>query len=280
MSNPSLIPLIEDYLRQEMTLGRWDKIAPSTLPPEPGDREVFLKKLAAARKAAAGNGGAAQASKPGANAAPETASKFRPPFQPGGRSKIENLSQLREYMLACRQCPLFKDRHNLVFGSGDPEAKIMFIGEAPGEDEDLQGEPFVGRAGQLLTDIIEKGMKIPRKSVYIANVLKCRPPMNRDPQPNEIDCCTPALAWQIKIVRPKVIIALGAFASRYLLNTKSGINALRGSFHTLRIDGMAIPVMPTYHPSYILREYTIEVRRKVWSDVTQVVKYLEQNKEA
>ncbi|MBO7542634.1 uracil-DNA glycosylase [bacterium] len=185
-----------------------------------------------------------------------------------------------EYALGCRQCALCQTRSNLVFGSGDPEAEIMFIGEAPGEDEDLQGAPFVGRAGELLTDIIEKGMKIPRKSVYIANVLKCRPPMNRDPQPNEIDCCTPMLACQIRIIRPKAIIALGAFASRYLLNTKSGINALRGSFHTLRIDGMAIPVMPTYHPSYVLREYTIEVRRKVWNDVMQVVKLLEKSKEA
>ena len=275
MSDKPLIPLIEDYLRQEMTLGRWDRLSPQTLPPEPGDAEAYLKKIAAAkkRKEAPVKNSASQAES-GEKADQTPAQRFRSPFQPTGNSKKENLIQLREYMLECRQCPLFKDRHNLVFGSGNPEAELMFIGEAPGEDEDLQGEPFVGRAGELLTDIIEKGMKIPRKSVYIANVLKCRPPMNRDPQPNEIDCCTPALVWQIKIIRPKAIIALGAFASRYLLNTKSGINALRGSFHTIRLDGMAIPVMPTYHPSYVLREYTVDVRRKVWNDVLQVVEYL------
>ncbi|MBO7434834.1 uracil-DNA glycosylase [bacterium] len=276
-SREPLIPLVKDYLIQEMTLGRWQNIAPETLPPEPGDPKAYLEKLAKAKKKAEEKTKAAAPPSGAGNAAGDGLQKVRQPFQPEGKSKIEDLKRLREYMLECRQCPLFKDRHNLVFGSGDPEAKIMFIGEAPGEDEDLQGEPFVGRAGQLLTDIIEKGMKIPRKSVYIANVLKCRPPMNRDPQPNEIDCCTPALVWQIRIIRPKVIIALGAFASRYLLNTRSGINALRGSFHNLRLDGMTIPVMPTYHPSYVLREYTVDVRRKVWNDVLQVVEYLKNN---
>ena len=261
-----LLPLIRDYLTQEITLGNWDEIAPCSLPPDPGDVKAYLAKK--------------KASVPKPPPKEEPPARFRAPFQPKGNSKEEDLADLREYALSCRQCPLCKTRSKLVFGQGNPNADIMFIGEAPGEDEDLQGEPFVGRAGQLLTDIIEKGMKIPRKSVYIANVLKCRPPMNRDPQPDEIVSCTPMLAWQIKIVRPKAIIALGAFASRYLLNTRSGINALRGSFHTLRLDGLVIPVMPTYHPSYVLREYTMEVRKRVWNDVTQVVKYLKEKKEA
>jgi len=177
--------------------------------------------------------------------------------------KIKLLEELRGEMLACHKCPLGKTRTNLVFGVGNSMAKLMFAGEAPGRDEDLQGEPFVGRAGQLLTKIIEAiGMK--RSDVYIANVLKCRPPGNRNPLPEEIDLCMPYLIKQIEIIQPKVLCALGTFAAQTLLSTKAAVGTLRGKFHEYK----GIPMMVTYHPAYLLRNPNDKA--KVWDDMKKV----------
>ena len=180
---------------------------------------------------------------------------------------------------SCVKCPLHEERTQVVFGVGDPNADLMFIGEAPGADEDRQGEPFVGRAGQLLTQIIEAGMERKRSEVYIANVLKCRPPGNRDPQPVEVETCSPYLIRQIELVEPKVIVALGSFAAKMLLSTKTGITRLRGEFHDCQVPGLRVPshktppvVMPTYHPAYLLRNPS--AKREVWEDVKKVLAFL------
>ncbi len=181
----------------------------------------------------------------------------------------------------CVKCPLHETRTKVVFGVGDPNAELMFIGEAPGADEDREGEPFVGRAGQLLTRIIESGMKLKRSEVYIANVLKCRPPGNRNPQPVEVETCSPYLIRQIELVQPKVIVALGSFASQMLLDTKTGITRLRGEFHACNVPGLRVPphrkppvIMPTYHPAYLLRNPG--AKGDVWEDIQKVMTHLEQ----
>lgn len=177
--------------------------------------------------------------------------------------RIQILDELRREMLACHKCPLGKTRTNLVFGVGDPMANLMFVGEAPGRDEDLQGEPFVGRAGQLLTKIIE-AIGLNRRDVYIANVLKCRPPGNRNPLPEEIALCIPYLLKQIEMIQPKVLCALGTFAAQTLLNTKAPVGMLRGKFH----DYKSIPMMVTFHPAYLLRNPNDKA--KVWEDMKKV----------
>jgi DNA polymerase len=154
-----------------------------------------------------------------------------------------------------------------VFGAGDPGARVVFVGEAPGRDEDLQGEPFVGKAGHQLTRIIA-AMGLARDKVYICNVIKCRPPGNRDPLPEEIAMCQPFLVRQLEIIGPKVICALGSFAARTLLNSDSSISRLRGRFH----DFNGIPIMPTYHPSYLLRKP--QVKREVWEDIQKIMELL------
>lgn len=175
------------------------------------------------------------------------------------------LDELREQIGDCQRCRLASGRTNIVFGVGDPGADLMFVGEAPGRDEDLQGEPFVGKAGQMLTDIIEKGMGLNRSDVYICNVLKCRPPENRDPLPDEVAACRQFLARQIQIVSPKVICALGSFAARELLGQEARITRVRGTFR----ESMGIPVMPTYHPSYLLRNQS--AKREVWEDIKKIM---------
>ncbi|HDS05613.1 MAG TPA: uracil-DNA glycosylase [Deltaproteobacteria bacterium] len=168
-------------------------------------------------------------------------------------------------MKNCKKCSLAKTRKNLVFGQGNPEAKIVFVGEAPGADEDEQGLPFVGRAGQLLTDIIVKGMKLSRQDVYICNILKCRPPGNRNPLPEEIGECELFLKKQLQIIAPRVICALGKFAAQTLLKTETPITALRGRFH----DYEGIKLMPTYHPAYLLRNPS--AKKPVWDDVQMII---------
>ncbi|MBM3860356.1 MAG: uracil-DNA glycosylase [Verrucomicrobia bacterium] len=165
----------------------------------------------------------------------------------------------------CRKCAeLARTRRNVVFGVGNPQAELMFIGEAPGADEDAQGEPFVGRAGQLLTKIIEAmGMK--REEVYIANVLKCRPPENRTPLPDETANCLPYLQRQIEMIRPKVIVALGATALRALLDIQIGITKMRGNWYAYH----DIPIMPTFHPAYLLRNPP--AKKEVWQDMKTVL---------
>lgn len=186
----------------------------------------------------------------------------------GNVNKEEGLKNICLQMSDCQLCPLGKTRKNLVFGSGNPRAQIVFVGEAPGADEDEQGLPFVGRAGQLLTDIIEKGMKIKRSDVYICNILKCRPPNNRNPLPEEISKCEPFLKNQLQIISPKIICALGTFAAKTLLKTDIPISALRGRFHLYE----GIKLMPTYHPAYLLRNPS--AKKPVWEDVQIIMKEL------
>lgn len=178
----------------------------------------------------------------------------------------------------CTQCGLAETRNKTAFGVGAPNARIMFIGEAPGHDEDMQGEPFVGQAGQLLTKMIEAGMGLKRADVYICNILKCRPPNNRNPAPDEIMACKNYLWRQIELVRPEVIVALGAPAAQTLLNTRDGIGRLRSQWHefypsgTLGVGDM-IPLMPTYHPAYLLRMPA--EKNKAWADLKMVMTRLD-----
>jgi len=182
-------------------------------------------------------------------------------------SAAGSLETLKAMVSKCRKCPLGNLRKNAVFGEGNPAADLMFIGEAPGSEEDLQGKPFVGRAGQLLTDIVTKGMKLRRDDVFIANILKCRPPENRNPLPEEINCCEPYLLKQIEFIKPKVICTLGNFAAQTLLKTREGITKIRGRF----FDYRGIKLMPTFHPAYLLRNYSRKNREYVWEDIKKIL---------
>jgi uracil-DNA glycosylase len=189
----------------------------------------------------------------------------------------QRITSLREKVLVCTKCShLAAFRHTVVFGVGNPSADLMFVGEAPGADEDLRGEPFVGRAGELLTRIIET-MGFERSDVYIANVLKCRPDMpkgssgNRQPTPEEMQTCLPYLRAQIEIIEPKVMVALGGVAMKGLFGTAEPMKSLRGRWHSFG----NIPVMATFHPSYLLRNQALTEKRKVWEDMLQVLERLE-----
>ncbi|HYS79001.1 MAG TPA: uracil-DNA glycosylase [Candidatus Dormibacteraeota bacterium] len=174
------------------------------------------------------------------------------------------LGMIREEIGDCTRCGLCGGRTNIVFGVGNPDARLMFVGEGPGADEDLKGEPFVGRAGQLLTKIIES-MGLQRGDVYIANVVKCRPPENRTPLPDEIGTCSPFLFQQIRAIRPRVVVCLGTPAAQTLLGTRETITRLRGAFRDLE----GIRVMPTFHPAYLLRNPA--AKREVWDDMKKVM---------
>jgi DNA polymerase len=193
------------------------------------------------------------------SAAPSRPSAPAPPLAGERRTLEEVRAQLGE----CTRCPLHQGRNKIVFGDGNPGAELMFVGEGPGEQEDLSGLPFVGRAGELLTQMIERGLQIPRASVYIANAVKCRPPNNRTPLPAEVAACREFLDGQIDAIRPKVIVALGKPATSLLLGRDVAITRVRGSWHDYR----GFPVMPTFHPAYLLRSYTPENRRLVWEDL-------------
>jgi len=172
----------------------------------------------------------------------------------------------------CSRCKLHTlGRKQIVFGVGNPNAELMFVGEAPGADEDEQGIPFVGRAGQLLTDIIEKGLQIPRASVYIANIIKCRPPQNRNPEPDEVASCEPFLFRQVDVIKPKVIVALGKYAAQTLLRTDVPISKIRGK----QFDYRGAKLIPTFHPAYLLRNPSS--KREVWEDMKLVKRLLTQN---
>jgi DNA polymerase len=189
-------------------------------------------------------------------------------FVPPGLADTRSLDELRSFIGDCRRCKLAGHRTQIVFGVGNPRARLVFAGEAPGRDEDLKGEPFVGRAGQLLTEIITKGMKLRREDVYIANVIKCRPPENRNPEPDEVQSCEPFLIRQLELIKPEVIVALGKFAVQTLLGSKEAITRLRGRWH----DYHGIPLMPTFHPAYLLRNPAD--KRLVWEDIQKVMKAL------
>lgn len=183
------------------------------------------------------------------------------------RNAAELLAAVRCDLGDCRRCPLGETRRRLVFGVGDPAARVVLVGEAPGREEDERGEPFVGEAGRLL-DRILFAMGLQRDEVYICNVLKCRPPDNRDPEPGEVATCEPFLVRQLEAIRPTLIIALGRFAIQTLLQTKTPISRLRGTWQQYQ----GIPLMPTYHPAYLLRNP--HAKREVWNDMQQVMERL------
>ncbi len=183
------------------------------------------------------------------------------------KSKKERLDELDQLLKNCTLCKLCKERNKLVFGDGNPDADLVFVGEGPGYDEDRQGLPFVGKAGQLLTKMIQ-AMKLQRKDVYICNVVKCHPPGNRNPSPDEIVSCEPFLLQQLDIIQPKVIVALGKFAAQSLLQTNETISRLRGVWH----DYHGIDLMPTFHPAYLLRNPND--KRKAWEDLQSVMSKL------
>jgi uracil-DNA glycosylase len=194
------------------------------------------------------------------------AAEFTEPVAPREK-KISLLSAMDQAEVKpCVLCRLCNTRKNTVFGEGDPDAKIFFIGEGPGENEDLQGRPFVGRAGELLNKMIA-GMGLRREQVFIANIVKCRPPDNRVPAPDEVEACTPYLVRQLEIIRPKVIVTLGLPSAKYMLASKLSMGRLRGQWHNWR----GIKLMPTYHPAFLLRAYTEENRAAVWSDLKMVM---------
>ncbi len=195
--------------------------------------------------------------------APRPSEPLAPP-EPPEPGKLLTLTSIREDLGDCTRCKLAGlGRNQIVFGVGNPNADLMFVGEAPGADEDIQGEPFVGRAGQLLTKIIE-AIGLRREDVYIANVIKCRPPGNRNPEPDEVEQCEPFLFRQIDMIKPKVIVALGKFAAQCLLRTTEPITKIRGREFKYR-DAI---LMPTYHPAYLLR--TPSAKRDVWEDMKRV----------
>jgi DNA polymerase len=180
-----------------------------------------------------------------------------------GLSEARSLEDVRAALGDCTRCRLHEGRTQIVFGDGNPEADLLFVGEGPGEQEDLRGIPFCGRAGELLTQMIEKGLGLERRSVYICNIVKCRPPGNRAPLADEAATCSPFLDGQIAAVGPKVIVALGKPAASLLLGRDVAITRIRGTWHEYR----GIPLMPTLHPAFVLRRYTPETRRAVWDDL-------------
>jgi uracil-DNA glycosylase family 4 len=257
-------------LRAEKAAGLTDVSAPkdprarpTATKPAAGERTTAGNPLSAPRAAVAGS-------------APATTALFQPPASEitvlGGelhdtttkRLLLDELDQTQ--VRGCVKCRLCETRTNTVFGEGDADAKIFFIGEGPGETEDLQGRPFVGRAGELLNKMIA-GMGLERGQVFIANIVKCRPPNNRVPAPDEVATCTPYLVRQLEIVRPKVIVTLGLPSTQYMLQTKLSMGKMRGQWQNWH----GVKLMPTYHPAYVLRNPTVETRAAVWSDLKMVL---------
>jgi uracil-DNA glycosylase len=194
---------------------------------------------------------------------------------PGLAPADDTLLRIREDIGECTRCRLHDGRANIVFGVGDAQAKLVFVGEGPGADEDAQGIPFVGRAGQLLTQMIEntaakEGIPIKRADVYICNVVKCRPPDNRTPEPDEMEICGQFLFRQLSVIRPKAICALGSTAAKALLGGKDGVTRLRGKWHKWR----DIPLIVTFHPSYLLRPYNRNAKREAWEDLKKVLHFV------
>jgi DNA polymerase len=194
-----------------------------------------------------------------------------PSLAPAG----DSLVQIGEDIGECTRCRLHQGRNKIVFGSGNPEAKLVFVGEGPGADEDAQGLPFVGRAGQLLTQMIEgtakkEGIPLKREDVYICNVVKCRPPDNRTPEADEMEICGQFLFRQLQVIHPKAICALGSTAAKALLGGRDGVTKLRGKWHKWH----DIPLIVTFHPSYLLRAYNVEAKREAWEDLKKVLHFV------
>ena len=197
------------------------------------------------------------------------------PAPQSGPAPQEPLFRILEDIGDCRRCRLHEQRTKIVFGVGNEQAKLVFVGEGPGADEDAQGIPFVGRAGQLLTQMIEgtakkEGIPLLRKDVYICNVVKCRPPENRTPQPDEMEICGQFLTRQLRAINPKAICALGATAAKYLTHSKEGVTRMRGNWYRWH----DIPVMVSYHPSFLLRGYNQAAKREAWEDLKKVLHFV------
>lgn len=195
--------------------------------------------------------------------------------EPEPIADAEPLFRILEDIGDCRRCRLNEQRTKIVFGTGDEHTKLVFVGEGPGADEDAQGLPFVGRAGQLLTQMIEgtakkEGIPLLRKDVYICNVVKCRPPENRTPQPDEMEICGQFLTRQLLAIRPKAICALGSTAAKFLTHSKEGVTRMRGNWYQWN----DIPLMVTYHPSYLLRAYNTGPKREAWEDLKKVLHFV------
>jgi len=189
----------------------------------------------------------------------------------GTQGDLLTLEDIRKELGDCRRCKLHRTRRTIVFGEGNPGARLMFVGEGPGYDEDVQGRPFVGKAGQLLTKIIQS-MQLQREDVYIGNIIKCRPPQNRNPEPDEIEACRTFIQKQIESIRPAIICALGTFAAQTLLKTTAKISGLRGKL--FEVEG--VKVIPTYHPAFLLRNP--EKKKEVWEDMKQIMALLDTGK--
>ena len=270
------VQFVHDTLKQHDTAGR-----------KPRASRAALEKLVSARPAAATKSPPHQpatnppAAMPRTDRPVSTKTVTAPKTAPRAASastgdKAARFAAMRSRVIVCEKCPhLVKSRTQVVFGVGNIDAELMFVGEAPGADEDLQGEPFVGKAGQLLTKIIE-AMGFTRGDIYIGNVLKCRPDMpggesgNRKPTTSEMETCLPYLREQIDLIQPRVLVALGATAMQGLLNETASMASLRGRWHEFQ----GIPLMATYHPAYLLRNQSMSEKRKVWEDMLQVLERL------
>ena len=233
-----------------------------------GVKEIYRRERGTLPLAAARGSGPSDEAQTAVMAEPEVT---LPPLAPAG----DTLLRIVEDIGDCRRCRLHEQRNKIVFGTGNEQARLVFVGEGPGADEDAQGIPFVGRAGQLLTQMIEgtakkEGIPLERKDVYICNVVKCRPPENRTPQPDEMEICGEFLFRQLTVIQPKAICALGSTAAKAVLGTKDGVTRLRGKWHKWR----DIPVMVTYHPSYLLRPYNQDAKREAWEDLKKVLHYV------
>ncbi len=237
----------------------------AVITPESGERQLRSELLSAAK---ALKSHVTNSDKYAAGLSWRKVERVKKNTQINVKNNEADLGKICTDMSGCQLCGLGKTRHNLVFGAGNAQAKVVFVGEAPGADEDEQGMPFVGRAGQLLTKIIE-AMGLSRKDVYICNILKCRPPQNRNPLPEEITACEPFLKQQLKSISPRIICALGTFAAKTLLKTEVPISVLRGRFHSYE----GIKLMPTYHPAYLLRNPS--AKKIVWEDVQLIMKELQ-----
>jgi uracil-DNA glycosylase family 4 len=236
----------------------------SDTPAGPGEREEILADLAAHGRFL-GTLSSVGVSWPPAGVE-ATAGASAVPERPEDPEK--GLQAVKDDIGDCRRCKLWRGRKTIVHGQGNPRAELMFVGEGPGAEEDEQGLAFVGRAGQLLTDIIEKGLRMRRADVWIGNVIKCRAPQNRNPEPDEILACTPFLEAQIRAIRPRVLVGLGKFGAQWLLKTAQPITRLRGQVGEYE----GIPVMPTYHPAYLLRNPA--GKKDVWEDMKTVLRLL------
>ncbi len=262
-----------EELRRQLAFYKDLGIRTLYLPERAGQVEVARVEEAATPPPGPDSGWEDAALKAEVSVKPVDSKMFSALFQPDAGA--DSLDRIQQDMGDCRRCRLCEGRNKIVFGSGNVGAKLVFVGEGPGADEDEQGLPFVGRAGQLLTQMIDntalkEGLAVRRGDVYICNVVKCRPPGNRTPEPDEMEICGQFLLRQLMVMQPRAICALGSTAAKALLGAREGITKMRGKWHQWR----EIPVMPTYHPSYLLRPYNQNAKREAWEDLKKVLHYV------